>query len=176
MIEKSEAFEKMEKELMNVKNKLMYAQERNKMLLEQNKNLLQQLLSPKPVPEQRLIQAPVPETKVEFKKKDVDEVERLVTELLDVVTFATTVEEGKLELKVPIEQIERIYNEIKDALKHTEYIVLFGQARNILNNIDNYRDDPAGLLTITKMFVQNVRLEFSSYHMGMGRRGALRNL
>ena len=135
-------------------------------LQERNKILLQQLLTPQPVPEQKPIAS--------FKETDVEEVEKLVSDLLDTVVFATTIEEGRIELKVPIEQIERLYSSIKDALENTDYIILSRRAQNILDNIDGYSKDPSGLLEITKTYVQNIRLEFSRYHRRIEQKERLR--
>ncbi len=111
----------------------------------------------------------------EFREIDVYEIERLIGELSDTISFATKVDEkGKMYLRLPKEPIERIYNALREELKHSQYLDLYDETVFILKNIPVYGDDLSDLRNVILNYINRVKMVLDSYHRGIMRKKALR--
>lgn len=113
-----------------------------------------------------------------FKTIDTSMVREHLQELYDHITFGVEVKENsdgksKLSLRIPFEHFERAYAKIYSILERSQFLTLEERTRTLLDNLHNFRSDPKGLITLTKDYIQGVRMQIDWYEERMKTKEAL---
>ena len=124
----------------------------------------------------RLLQYSPAASKSRYEPSSVAPLEESVALLSGFVDESTIIKDRQVEFNPNVEALERIFNSIKTKLEGTSFLVLYEQAKDSLDGVQESRGDPVTLMKLAKVYKHLARMTLDTYVERSNRKDNIRSL
>jgi hypothetical protein len=160
-----------EEQISALKTEIKKSDEALKELKEQNKKLLERLLTNPVSPEVYEKRPDKP-----YNIIDTDHIEKYINELEQNIGRSVSIDkEGHVILNVRFEDFLETYSKLHSVLINSQFLHLRTVTESILDSLYNFKDDPKSLVNLTKAYVEEGKKEIIYYKERMREKEALQH-